>query len=80
MTYRVEILCAHRHDELDTEIRPGRVMTRCHTGTPLAPVGIRCNVEVAAAEARKLARDAGWIFIGGAWRCPACKPKADPVT
>lgn len=76
MTYRVEILCVGRKapPEMDPEN-----LCHSHGFKEKRPIGERCNPEVAAAEARKLARDAGWIFIGGAWRCPACKPKPDPV-
>ena len=77
MIYRVEILCGH-HERFDPKC------SSCHThgNTETAnapPIGTACNVEVAAAKARKAARDDGWIFIGGCWLCPSCKPKADPV-
>lgn len=77
MTYRVEILCAGRLAEPFMDPDKLCYSHRFKEDRPIS--GERSNVEVGAAEARKLARDAGWIFIGRAWRCPACKPKADPV-
>lgn len=77
MIYRVEILCGHR-DRFDPKCSSCWTHGNAETANA-PPVGIRANVEVAAAEARKLARDTGWIFIGGKWLCPSCKPKPDPV-
>lgn len=81
MIYRVEILCGKRSHATELKIGPGELnFVCCSLGPPeCRPIGERCNPEVAAAEARKNARDAGWIFIVGAWLCPSCKPKPDPV-
>lgn len=81
MTYRVEILCAGRKLAPELKLEPGSMnFVCCSLGpTECRPIGERQIPDVAAAEARKLARDAGWIFIGALWLCPSCKPKPDPV-
>lgn len=77
MIYRVEILCGHR-ERFDPNCSSCWSHGNVAEGTA-PPVGERMIPDIAAAEARKNARDAGWIFIGGAWLCPSCKPKPDPV-
>lgn len=81
MIYRVEILCGKREIPPELKLEPGSMnFACCSLGPPeCRPIGEGCNVEVTGARARAAARDAGWIFIGGAWLCPSCKPKPDPV-
>lgn len=78
MTYRVEILCAKRKAGDDPNPDPDQ-LCYSHRFKEERPIGERQVPDIAAAEARKNARDAGWIHIGGVWLCPACKPKPDPV-